>query len=63
MSKELTLKECLQLVDKGLDEYYSLTETFTSDEMTQTENAFNKIWNYIIEIDNLKNQEKEINNG
>ena len=63
MSKELTLKECLQLVDEGLDEYYSLTETFTSDEMTQTENAFNKIWNYIIEIDNLKNQEKEINNG
>ena len=54
MSKKLTLKECLQLVDEGLDEYYSLTETFTSDEMTQTENAFNKIWDYII-----KTQEKE----
>ncbi len=52
MSKELTLKECLPLVDKALDVYFE-SNTDTYEEMQSTKSAFNRIWDYI------NNQEQE----
>ena len=51
--KEITLSECLPLVDKALDVYFS-SNTDTFEEMVSTKSAFNRIWSYII-----KTQEKE----
>ena len=44
--KEITLSECLPLVDKALDVYFS-SNTDTFEEMVSTKSAFNRIWSYI----------------
>ena len=45
---EATLETCLELVREGLLEYYSLTETYTPDEMMDTQYAFEAIENFIL---------------
>ena len=45
---EATLETCLELVREGLLEYYSLTETYTPDEMMDTQYAFEAIENFVL---------------
>tara|TARA_R100001244_G_scaffold74996_1_gene59806 strand:+ start:48 stop:254 length:207 start_codon:yes stop_codon:yes gene_type:complete len=46
---EVNLETCLELVEEGLLEYYSLTETYTVDEMMDTQYAFEAVKNFVID--------------
>jgi hypothetical protein len=52
IATEVNIKTCLELVREGLLEYYSLTETYTPDEMMDTQYAFEAIENFILEVNN-----------
>tara|TARA_R100000008_G_scaffold72298_2_gene50427 strand:- start:74 stop:289 length:216 start_codon:yes stop_codon:yes gene_type:complete len=51
-NSEATLETCLNLVEEGLLEYYSLTETYTLDEMMDTQYAFEAIESFILKAIN-----------
>ena len=62
IATEGNLETCLELVEEGLLEYYSLTETYTVEEMMDTQYAFEAVKNFVIDKlsgDNMSHSEND----